>query len=73
MAIDQKLIARINELALKKKNEGLTLAEQEEQQKLRQQYLKAFRNGFEQQLKSVKVIDPQGHDVTPVKLKKINH
>lgn len=72
MAIDEKLIARINELARKKKNVGLTAAETKEQQALRQRYLKEFRAGFEQQLKAVKVIDPLGNDVTPSKLKKIN-
>lgn len=72
MAIDEKLISRINELARKKKTIGLTDAETKEQQALRQCYLKEFRAGFEQQLKSVKVIDPLGNDVTPSKLKKFN-
>ena len=72
MAIDEKLIARINELANKKKKMGLTAEESEEQQRLRQIYLKEFRQGFEQQLKSVKVVDENGNDVTPSKLKKLN-
>lgn len=72
MAIDEKLIARINELANKKKTVGLTAEESEEQQRLRQIYLKEFRQGFEQQLKSVKVVDENGNDVTPSKLKKLN-
>lgn len=70
MAIDEKLIARINELARKKKTEGLNEAELNEQKELRQIYLQEFRKGFEQQLKSVKVVDPEGNDVTPEKLKK---
>lgn len=72
MAIDEKLIARINELANKKKTMGLTTEESEEQQRLRQIYLKEFRQGFKQQLKSVKVVDENGNDVTPSKLKKLN-
>jgi len=72
MSIDQKLITRINELAQKKKTIGLTEEEAAEQQHLRQIYLKEFRKGFEQQLKSVKVVDAKGNDVTPHKLKKIN-
>ena len=72
MAIDEKLIARINELANKKKTMGLAAEESEEQQRLRQIYLKEFRQGFEQQLKSVKVVDENGNDVTPSKLKKLN-
>lgn len=67
MAIDQKLIQEINELAHKKKTQGLTPEEQKRQQKLRQQYLKEFRRGFEQQLQSIKVVDPNGNDVTPLK------
>lgn len=70
MSIDEKLIKRINELA-KKKKEG-TISEQElvEQQELRQEYLKQFREGFKSQLRSIKVVDEKGNDITPEKLKK---
>ena len=64
-------IDRINELAKKKKEEGLTEAEAKEQSKLRKQYLDSFRKGFKQQIENTKVIDPEGNDVTPEKLKKI--
>jgi len=43
-------VARINELARKKKTVGLTAAEMEEQAALRAEYLKDFREGFRQQL-----------------------
>lgn len=43
-------VARINELARKKKSVGLTGAELKEQAELRQQYLRDFREGFRQQL-----------------------
>ena len=69
MSIDQKLIDRINVLARKKKDEGLTEAEAKEQQELRQEYLKQFRAGFEQQITSLKVVDPKGNDITPQKIK----
>ena len=59
-------IDRINELA-KRKKQGLT--EAKEQSKLRKQYLDSFREGFKQQIESTKVIDPEGNDVTPEKLK----
>ena len=59
-------IDRINELAKKKK--GLE-EEAKEQSKLRKQYLDSFRKGFKQQLENTKVIDPEGNDVTPEKLK----
>lgn len=69
MAIDEKLIKRINELAKKKKEGTITDDELVEQQKLRQEYLKQFRAGFKSQLLSIKVVDKKGNDVTPQKLK----
>lgn len=66
--MDKKLIERINQLANKKKTEGLTEAETEEQQVLRAQYLKQFRSGFNSHLMNLKIVDPNGKDVTPKKL-----
>ena len=43
-------VARINELARKKKTVGLTEDELKEQAELRAEYLKDFREGFKQQL-----------------------
>ena len=68
--IDPKLIARINELAKKKKEGTISEEELAEQAKLRQEYLKAFRGNFKQQLMSIKVVDEKGNDVTPKSLKK---
>lgn len=68
-SIDPKLIARINELAKKKKAGTITAVELKEQEKLRQEYLKAFRGGFKQQLMGIKVVDAKGNDITPQKLK----
>ena len=68
--IDQELIDRINFLANKKKAEGLNDEEIKEQQELRQEYLKLFKAGFKDKLMSIKVVDPEGNDVTPDKLKK---
>ena len=68
--IDQELIDRINFLANKKKAEGLNDNELKEQQELRQEYLKLFKAGFKDKLMSIKVVDPEGNDVTPDKLKK---
>ena len=53
--IDQKLIDRINFLANKKKTEGLTEEEQKEQDELRKEYLRLFREGFRQRLESIKI------------------
>ncbi|PKR78708.1 hypothetical protein CEY16_02830 [Halalkalibacillus sediminis] len=62
-------IERINALANKSKKEGLTDKEREEQKNLREEYLQSLRSSFRNQLKSVKVVDPEGTDVTPEKLK----
>ena len=65
------MIKEINELAHKSKTIGLTDEEKERQQELRQAYLRAFRSGFKQQLKNIKVVDANGRDVTPHKIKKM--
>ena len=63
------LIKRINELAHKAKTIGLTESEKEEQQRLRQEYLAIFRGNMKNTLMHVKVLDEEGNDVTPEKLK----
>jgi len=62
-------IARINELAKKAKTFGLTEAEKAEQAELRTEYVRAFRQAMVDTLHSVTVIDVNGNDVTPEKLK----
>ncbi|WP_314354341.1 DUF896 family protein [uncultured Granulicatella sp.] len=69
--LDPKKIERINELARKKKTEGLTPSEQNEQLLLRQEYLEAFRGGMRNHIEGLKVVDEEGNDVTPEKLKQI--
>lgn len=54
------LIARINELAKKKKEEGLTPNELEEQKELRERYLTIFRSNFKGQLANTKIQTPDG-------------
>lgn len=65
-----KLIKRINELANKSKDTGLTELEKEEQQNLRQEYISIFRGNMKDTLLNVKVVDEEGTDVTPEKLKR---
>jgi uncharacterized protein YnzC (UPF0291/DUF896 family) len=69
--LSKEKLTRINELAAKKKKEGLTVEEAKEQSKLRGEYLQAFRNSFKKTIENVTVIDPNGNDVTPEKLKQL--
>ncbi|WP_381415058.1 DUF896 domain-containing protein [Spiroplasma endosymbiont of Anurida maritima] len=71
MNSNDKIIGRINELANKQKKETLTEDEIKEQQKLRKIYLKNFREGFISQIKNIKVVNDQGEDVTPDKIKEL--
>lgn len=64
-------MSRINELANKAKKEGLTITEQAEQKQLREEYLTAFRGGMRHHIEGMKVVDDEGNDVTPEKLKDI--
>lgn len=59
-------IERINALAKKAREEGLTEEEKAEQQQLRQEYIKAFRSSLDQTLDQVYVSDGKG-GATPVK------
>ncbi len=56
-------VARINELARKKKTTGLTETEIQEQAELRAQYLKDFREGFRQQLENTYIQYEDGRKV----------
>lgn len=63
------MIKRINELAKKKKEVGLTDAEQKEQKELYTKYLANFRSNMEKQLDNTDVEFPDGR-VVP--FKKVN-
>lgn len=52
---------RINELARKSKQQGLTDEEKAEQHALRQEYLAAFRSNFRQTLENVTIVDEEGN------------
>ncbi len=64
-------LKRINELARIKKEKGLSEAEKKEQLELREEYLNAFRSGMRDHIEGMKIVDPEGNDVTPEKLKEI--
>lgn len=61
-----ELIKRINELAKKKREEGLTEAELKEQKELYKRYLASFRQNVERQLDNTDVEFPDGR-VLPFK------
>ena len=58
--MDRKKIERINELARKKKNEGLTEAETAEQAELRHEYLAEFRENMKAMLDNTIIQEPDG-------------
>ncbi|MCW9718348.1 DUF896 domain-containing protein [Avibacterium sp. 21-599] len=60
---------RINELARKAKVTALSEAEVNERSALRQRYLAAIRGQLTNILSTVSVVDPEGNDVTPTKLR----
>ncbi len=70
--MNEKKLARINELAKKQRTVGLNEEEKKEQQELRQKYIQAFRASMRQNLESIKVIDEEGNDVTPKKKKEFS-
>ncbi len=55
--MEQSKILRINELAKKSKEEGLTESEKQEQKALREEYLEAIRRNFRATLDSVEIVD----------------
>lgn len=60
MIIDEKTIARINELYRKSKAEGLTNEELEEQQTLRRAYVDAMKANLRSNLETIKIQQPDG-------------
>ncbi len=59
--MDKKEIERINELARKSKNEGLTEEEKAEQAVLRSRYIAEFRQGVKNTLDAVYIVDEKGN------------
>ena len=58
--MDKKKIERINELARKKKADGLTEAETAEQAELRHEYLAEFRENLKAMLDNTVIQEPDG-------------
>lgn len=58
--LNQEKIDRINELARKSKNEGLTEAEKEEQKVLRDEYRMSVTGNLAAQLRNTYIMTPDG-------------
>ncbi|ATP41163.1 DUF896 family protein [Solibacillus sp. R5-41] len=69
--LSKEKIARINELS-KLAKEGMLSEEQaKERTALRKEYLDVFRSTMRDTIEHVKVVDEEGNDVTPDKIKQI--
>ncbi len=69
--LSKEKIARINKLAKKAKAGTLTEEEAKERTLLRKEYLDTFRSTMRDTIEHVKIVDPEGNDVTPEKIKSI--
>lgn len=66
--MEQYKINRINELSKKSKTVGLSEEEKSEQQILRKEYIKSFKNNLQSTLDNVVVMDNNGNK-SPLKKK----
>ncbi len=64
--VTQEQINRINELAKKKKSEGLTPEEQAEQKVLYRAYIDAFKANLKAQLDNIEIMDDNKAEVTKI-------
>lgn len=58
--MDEKKIARINELYHKSKSEGLTEEEAKEQKRLRREYIDSFKRNLRSQLDNISIVEADG-------------
>lgn len=58
--MNEKKIARINELYHKSKAEGLTEEEAKEQQILRREYIDSFKRNLRTQLNNISIVENDG-------------
>lgn len=65
-------LQRINELAKKQREKGLTNEEKVEQQVLREDYLRQIRGQVINTFTGMKVLDSLGNDITPDKVRNLS-
>ncbi len=58
--MEQTKIDRINFLAKKQRNEGLTDEEKAEQQVLRREYIESYKRSLTMQLDNTYIVEPDG-------------
>lgn len=58
--MDPKLIDRINVLAKKSKEEGLSEEEKSEQQKLRREYINIIKRNLKAELNNISIVEKDG-------------
>jgi UPF0291 protein CBFG_05335 len=58
--MDPKLIDRINVLAKKSKEEGLSEEEKSEQQKLRREYINIIKRNLRAELNNISIVEKDG-------------
>lgn len=68
--MSDEMLKRINELAKKKKENGLTPEEEKEQKLLREAYLKEFRQNLRGQIENIVIDYPDGKSVSVKDLRK---
>ena len=71
--ISDEELARINELARKRKTEGLTEEERLEQAHLREKFLEDFRACFKEQLDQIEIVEPDDPRLAEQKRRNRNH
>ncbi len=69
--MEQAKIDRINELAKKEKAGTLTPEEKVEQAQLREEYIEGYRRAIRHHIEGIKLVDEDGNDVTPEKLRQV--
>lgn len=60
--VTREQINRINELAKKQKEAGLTEEEKKEQEILRKLYIESLKDSLRSQLKNIKIVSPEEYE-----------
>ncbi len=67
----EQILSELKLLSAKKKAGTITPKEVEKQKELREEYMTIFRSALRGHIEGIKVVDNDGNDITPDKLKQI--